>query len=73
MKIFRGYALIRVGTLAINTTYPEGVRLLGVGTIFLGLFSTLITSFNAQNFAYKPTYLRAYSQNQQKYVPFGLY
>ena len=37
-EFFRGYALIRVGTMAINTTCLEGVRLLGIGTFFGSCF-----------------------------------
>ena len=33
MKFFRGYALIRGGTIAKNTPCLKGVRLLGGGTI----------------------------------------
>ena len=33
MKFFRGYALIRGGTMAKNTPCLKGVRLLGGGTI----------------------------------------
>ena len=33
MKFFRGYALIRGGTMAENTPCLKGVRLLGGGTI----------------------------------------
>ena len=53
MNFFRGYALIRVGTMAINTTYLKGVRLLGIGTIFWSCFQDKLSPFCEYSFACK--------------------
>ena len=40
MDFCRGHALIRGGTIAINTPFVKGARLLGIGTNFLSSFQT---------------------------------
>ena len=54
MKFFRGYALIRWGTMAKKTPCLKGVHLLGGGTISGFNFVGGNTSFDAKKLPIKP-------------------